>query len=264
MDDGLRDAEEVEKAFNVPVLAMVPSLRRSQTGGGDPSLIAVRRPFSLFGESIRAIGMTLRASNIDRPPRILLISSALPEEGKSTLAVSMARLAAQSGQNVLLIDCDLRRPSISKAMGIDGNAGLAELLVGEAKLDAVIHRDKESGMHFIRVAARAKFPVELLHSQKLRTLISDLLKFYDLVVLDTPPATIVNDALVLADIADAIILAVRWGVTKRALVGSALKKFRLANAQVTGLVLTRVNFARHATYGFREDSSPYFQKYLSS
>jgi polysaccharide biosynthesis transport protein len=173
----------------------------------------------------------------------------LPGEGKTSLAVSLARLAAASGRSVLLIECDLRRPAVNRALGVVAPAGLTDVLAGHRTLSETSYEDPVSGMHVVPSGSRASFPAEALGSERMRGLISASRDRFDLVILDTPPVGIVADSLVLSDLVDAAILVVRWGKTPRRTVTMALDRLVFAGVRMAGVVLTQVRMKKFAQYG---------------
>jgi polysaccharide biosynthesis transport protein len=261
---GFHDAEQVEKAFGVPVLAMVPMVRARGVGGKHPSIYALQNPLSSYTESIRLIRTRIQGVRTHRPSQVVLVTSALPDEGKTELSLALGRVSAASGQRVMLIECDLRRPTIATALGIDGRCGLAQVLAGETTIKDVLQVDERSGMRIIPAGRSSAQAIELLISQGMDKLIRVAAELSDLVILDAPPVALVTDPVVLSGIADTTLLTVRWGRTPRSLVAMALKKLAMAEAPMTGIVLSQVNLSRHASYGFPNVSNGYLKNYLTS
>jgi capsular exopolysaccharide synthesis family protein len=266
LDDKIRGTEEAESFLGVPVLGGIPRIPSHRRHSKNPSTYALANPHSAYAEALRSINVTVHASDVDHP-KVLLITSPLPGDGKSSFAASMARIAAAMGRQVLLVDCDLRRPSIGKLLDADPGPGFLEVLLGEASLEDALRVDKASGLNFIPIRRQSygsKFPIELLDSERMADLTRHAAKRFDLVVLDSPPIGLVHDALVLAEYADAILLVVRWGTTRKAEARTALRKFTASNYKVTGVVLSQVDVARHAGYGYGDQISVYAKKYLST
>jgi capsular exopolysaccharide synthesis family protein len=249
LDVGFRTGSQYEKLTRVPVLGLAPDLE----GGELPQDVVVQRPVSSYAESIRSIRTALRYSDVDNPPKVVMITSSLPDEGKTTFSVSFARSVAKSGERVLLIDCDLRRPAISKFFDAEAEPGLLSLFDDKAtkvSKASAIRIDEESGMHFIPVGSKTSNPQDLLGSKHMKALLDVMRERYDLIVLDTPPLLAVSDALVLSHYADATIFLTRWARTPRAVVQGALKSFRTIGSKLAGAVLTRVDMRSHSTYGY--------------
>jgi polysaccharide biosynthesis transport protein len=246
MDVGFRTGEQFEKIVQVPVLGLEPAL----FSGESPQHVVVARPVSSYSESIRSIRTALRYSDVDNPPKVVMVTSSLPDEGKTVFALSLARSAAKSGSKVLLIDCDLRRPSIAKQFNVNPKPGLLALFDENAEKSKIINIDAESGLQFITVQSGTPNPQDLLGSKHMKALIDVMRNRYDLIVLDTPPLLAVSDALVLSHAVDATIFLVRWAKTPRQVVMGAMKSFHTLGGKLAGVVLSRVDMRKHATYGY--------------
>jgi capsular exopolysaccharide synthesis family protein len=193
-------------------------------------------------------------SNVDHRPKVVLIASALPGEGKSSLAVALARQSALAALNgkVMLIDCDLRRPTVSGLLGLRAEAGITELFSGEASFNEVIRTDPKTGLHVLPAVPGTPNPPELLNSQHMRSLLDKLSQSYDLIVLDSPALESVSDARVLAHLADATIFVVQAETTPRQKAIAALRQLAHAHAHMAGVVLSRVNLRRQQKYEHRD------------
>jgi len=246
LDLGFRTGEQFEKLAQIPVLGLEPAMETGEM----PQDIVVQRPVSSYAEAIRSIRTALRYSDVDNPPKVVMVTSSLPEEGKTIFSLSLARSVAKSGGKALLIDCDLRRPAIAKIFDVDADPGLLSLFDDGASMASVIKVDEISGMDFIPVASKTSNPQDLLGSKHMKTLIDTMRKRYDLIVLDTPPLLAVSDALVLSHFADATIFIARWARTPRSVVLGALKTFRTIGGKLAGVVLSRVDMRSHSTYGY--------------
>lgn len=257
LDSGFRSGEEIERATGLPVLGLVPMLTGLSKIGKPPETYILEKPTSAFGEAIRTLHTSILLSDVDEPIKTILITSALPNEGKTTTAVCLARMQALAGHKVIMIDADYRRPNIAKVIGIDSRPGLVELLAGNATLEEVIKKDDASGAHVITTGAPAPNPPDLLASDHMRKLLDTLSQTYDLVVLDSPPVMAVSDARVLSTEVDATVFAVRWADTRREIASLALKQLALAGGRIVGVVLTMVDAKKHARYGYG-DSGYYY------
>ena len=256
LDNGFRTGEQIERIAHVTPLGLVPML----TSGEKPQDEVISRPVSAYAEAIRTIRTALRYSDVDNPPKVVLVTSALPDEGKSVFSLSLARSVAFSGGRALLIDCDLRRPSVAKQLKADVKTNVLSLFEPNADFKSAVHVDEVSGMHFLPSVSGTANPQDLLGSKQFRSLVERMRNHYDLIVLDTPPVLAVSDALILSHIADTTMFLVRWGRTARPVVLGALKSFRQNGGNLAGIVLSRVDFRRHATYGYG-DSGYYYGYY---
>jgi len=264
MHKGFRAAQQIEGAFGVPVIGMVPWVKGRGVGNRHPSRYALENPFSTFTESIRLIRSATQLSSIDRLPKVVLVTSAVPDEGKTALALTLGRLGAASGQRSLLIDCDLRAPSVASDLGTTCRKGLTELLMGEATINEVVRIDDISGLRFIPAGRGSFDAIELLSSGRMETVLAAARQVSDTIILDSPPVAVVSDPLALSRIADMTLMVVRWDRTPRSLVAEAMKKLHAAKAPLAGIVLSQVNLSRHAAYGFGDFPHGYLKGYLSS
>lgn len=255
LDNGFRSSEQVEFTTGLPVLGKVPSLGSAEKDGRAPAETILVAPDSSYGEAIRSLRTGLTVSNVDNPPKVVLIASALSGEGKTSLAVSLARQSAISSVtgNVILIDCDLRRPAVSAVMGLRAEIGLTELFAGEASLEEALKIDPKSGLHVLPSTAGTPNPPELLNSQHMRDLLVQLSDSYDLVIIDSPAVDAVSDARILAHMADATVFVVQFAATPRQKVLSSLKQLTSAGANIAGLVMHRVKDAKDDYYGYPQE-----------
>jgi polysaccharide biosynthesis transport protein len=244
-DRSLRSCEEIEPALGLRVLGYVPktrSLRKPVTCSD--------RPLSLAAEAIRGIYVALRSHGITRSPFAVMVTSAQPQEGKTTLALGFAAMAASSGQKVLFIDADLRKGSATAALGLQEHPGLAEILIRQSDLESATIVHAGSGLSCLPVGKEASLASAVQSIGRLPDLI-DLLKLhYDLIVIDTSPVLAVSDALLLAAHVDETVLAIRWGTTSRKVVELALNRLIDSGAKVAGAAVTMVDVRRNARYGF--------------
>jgi capsular exopolysaccharide synthesis family protein len=259
LDRRVRSSSELEREFGVGVLGVLPLIsgREAQLR---PAGYVAERPFSGFAEAARSIITGLRMAD-QSGASVLLVTSALPEEGKTTLSISLAAGAANSGLKVLLIDLDLRRPTLHERLGAGpGQPGLVDHLNGSLPRERLIQHEPESGVDFVVVGRPPHNPLELLQSPKLRRLIEGARRDYDQVIIDCAPVLAVTDARVASQLADRIILATRWRSTGSDAVGGALRVLADVQAEVAGCVLTVVNMNQYRLYASGEAAS-YYKRY---
>jgi exopolysaccharide transport family protein len=265
LDSGFRSMDQVEREMGVAALGMIPLLDASKSGGLAPEQYCLEKPVSAYAESIRNLYVSLSLSDVDKPPKVVLITSSVPEEGKSAVSLSLARVVARSGQKVALIDCDLRRPAIHSRLNLPAKPGLVELLAHRAQFKDIVRIDKESGAHIIPAGELAPNPTDLLGSEQMQKLIVDLAKVYDFVVLDCSPVLAVTDARVLARRVDKVVYVVQWEQSRRETATFGLKQLQDAGGSIAGVLLTKVNVKKHAGYSYA-DSGYYhgrYQKYYT-
>lgn len=251
LDSGFRTAAQVEALLGVPVLASVPEVRGRF--GKSNKLIdqVIDKPTSSFVESLRGLQIGLVLSNVDKKPKVVLVTSAVPGEGKTTLAAGLARLAARAGQKVVLVDGDMRRPGVAKALGMAVTKNdLVDLLAGTAELTDVLRKDRGTDLILLTTRKLTSNAPDLLGSQAMEKLIASLRESFDLVVIDSAPLLPVNDTKVLAGLADAVVFAVRWEKTPRVAAEQAMRALSNVGASIAGLVLTRAHAKRFQYYSY--------------
>lgn len=258
-DNGLRSAKQVEQTLSLPALGLVPRLERLKRGQ-KPHQYLLSKPLSAYAESLRAIYTSLQLSNVDDPPQVALVTSSLPQEGKTTLSLSLATFAASSGQRVLLMDLDLRHPSVHRDLGVTPTQGLVEYMAGERELDEVIVRNDAANLWYLPIKRQTANPTDLLGSQKMKVLFAELRQRFDFIVLDTAPLLGVTDTKVVSRFADTVLFVMQWDKTSKDTATNALAHMREAKGRVAGVVLTQVDVRRHAQYGYG-DVGQYYGKY---
>jgi capsular exopolysaccharide synthesis family protein len=256
LDNGFRTSDQVEKIIGMPTLGLVPTVLRREI----PQNLVVERPTVQYSEAIRSIRTALRYSDIDHPPKVILITSSLPGEGKTVFATSFARSVARSGARALLIDCDLRRPGIARLLKCKAEPGLVGLFAEDCNPADLICLDEGSGMHFIPSSGGTANPQDLLGSQHMRSFLDRMRSQYDLIIVDAPPVLAVSDPIILSHIVDTTLYLVRWEKTPRPVVAGAMKILRSNGGPVAGVVLSRVNARKHALYGYG-DAGYYYGRY---
>jgi len=260
-DRTFRTGREIEVQLELPVLARVPLLRLRR--GQSPARYLLEKPLSLYAESVRGVYTGLRLGSADRPPRVVCVTSSLPEEGKTTLAVSLALFAARSGKRVLLVDLDLRHPSVHRELGWQARTGVVEYMLGETSLEEVVHHDAGSGVHFVPVKAQTSNPTDVLESAALDELFAFAREHFDLVVVDSAPVLAVTDGKLAALRADRTVFTVRWAHTEREAAEEAVRGLREVGIEPAGAVLTFVDLKKLARYGSGYgygDSGRYYTK----
>lgn len=251
LEQTLRKPEDVQSALGLPCIGTVPHLdRKTRLVDGEllsPENFVLKRPLSAFGESMRAVRAGVFYASPDRKMKVVCVTSSLPDEGKTTTALSLARISALAGSKTVLVDCDLRRRSATHCLGLEVEKGLTEVLFRTATLNDVIQKDPGSGCDVVPLAQAEFTPRDLFGSDSMRALIEALRARYDVVILDSAPVMPVSDTRVLAAIADSVLMVVRWGRTPAPVVRQAISQLRTHGARMTGVVLEGVEsslFAR--------------------
>jgi exopolysaccharide transport family protein len=274
MDNTVRTPEQATALSALPSLGMIPLGSKSGNHGPTGKRLALTsskevvetvtqvRPQSQMAESYRALRTSLLLSNLGAPPKVIMVTSARPQEGKTTTSINTAIVLAQKGVRVLLIDADLRRPSIHKTLGMGPRSGLSNVLTGSATLQQTITISPVLPNLFIMPAGTPPpNPAELLASSNMRDLIAELRGMYDHIVIDTPPTLSVTDAVVLSPRADATILVIRSGQTTKQALRRARDILMQVNAHVAGVLLNAVDLTSPDYYYYYEYQGKYGQYY---
>jgi capsular exopolysaccharide synthesis family protein len=257
LDNTVRSAELVERIGGGSVLTFVPTVSGKYA---NPEDVVFDRPQSMAAESVRTLRGALGLLDVDNPPKVVMLTSSVPAEGKTFISTSLARVAAQAGQKVILVDADMRHPRLHKALDLSNETGLVQVLSGKGNLSDVIKKDPQSDAHVLTAGAGAPNPADLLRSQRMEQLVQLLREHYDFVVIDTPPFVPMTDSQNVARLVDAMLLVVRWGETPVPVVTNTIKQIRKINAPFAGTVLSQVDMDRHAQYGYG-DYGYHYAKY---
>ena len=245
LDDTLKSPAEIEKQLGLAVLGIIPKLKDIT-----PSK-ALEDARSAFSESYRSVRTALQFSTDSGVPRSLLITSSVPNEGKSTTALTLAVHFAQLGKRVLLIDGDLRNPTLHKTLGIGNSLGLSNCLAGAAKPQDVIHVPPEANLHVIPSGPLPPNPAELLAGPRLLSLLTVAMAKYDLVIIDGPPTMGLADAPIISHVAMGTLLVIDAGQTRKQVAKATVKRLLSARAHLVGALLTKVDI-RAGGYGYAD------------
>jgi capsular exopolysaccharide synthesis family protein len=279
LDNTLKNPEEAENYLRVPSLGVVPEFS-SITGAGSPygsrellndrpasalppgrELVTAHGSYSSLGEAYRNLRTALLLSRAGGPPQVTMITSATSREGKTVTAVNTAVMLAQSGARTLLIDADLRRPRCHRVLTVDNQLGLTEVLTGSRELGEVVRRTEIENFDFLGSGSAPPNPTELLGSTKMLETLTALRKIYEYIIVDTSPVLPVSDPLVVAQLADGIMVVANAVATPRQQVRTAVARLEYARGKILGVVLNRIKihspdyqyYYHHEYYGLRTD-----------
>lgn len=261
MNSKVRSSNEAEDLTAVPTFGLVPTVQSTWRRKATAARAVIDDPMSSYAEAIRTVRSALAFGDPHKSWVSVVVTSALPQEGKTTLATSLARSSALGGRKTIIVDCDLRRPGVAALLRQPTVTNIVDVLNGKLQIEDVIHRDDATGLDFIAAPSNVLNSVDLLSSPRMTELISRLTKTYERVYIDTPPLLAVSDALAVGRLADCLVLAVRWGTPEHA-VSAALRKVRAANLNLSGTVVTHVDLRRHSKLGYK-DVGYYYGKYQS-
>lgn len=258
LNNTFRNEQDVEDKVGATVLASLPRFGRRRRRAQVLDYVR-EKPTSALAEGIRNLRTALFLSNIDKPPRVVMVTSSLPAEGKSTTCLLLAEMSTLMGRRAVIVDCDIRRPTLYRTFGIKGEHDIISVLDGSAELEDVIHVDPGSDLHILPALKSAPQAADILSSQRFASLIERLADEYDLVLLDSPPILLVSDAGVVGKYADATVYAVQWDKTPCDAAERGIKQLRDLGVHVNGVALTLVDRKRQAKYNYYQYGYSYYQ-----
>ncbi|KJS42812.1 MAG: hypothetical protein VR70_03630 [Rhodospirillaceae bacterium BRH_c57] len=263
MDRTYRSGEQLEKDTGLPVLGLVPLVRGFIRLGRKPENQVLEKPNSLFTEALRGVYTSLLLQPGQSLPKTLMITSARPMEGKTSLSITLTRLLAMSGRRVLIVDCDLRKPKVGERFGLEPDApGVIDVIDGKVPLTDAMHKDEASGAYVLPAGRIRPSAPDLFGGELIANLLKSISGSFDQIIIDSAPILAVSDPRLLSRQVDGAIMVVRWGDTPRNLAKLAIKQFINAGGTFSGVVLSMVDVKKNRTYGY-EDSGQYADKTMS-
>jgi len=254
LDNVVRSPKDIQRFLSLPFLGFVPSLTSAQMKDGPRggrSFVTILDPSSSEAESLRNVRTNLIFSFADRKNHAVLFTSPNPMEGKSTVISQLAASISQLGKKTLLVDTDLRRPTLHKIVRFENRSGVSDILIGETTLDQAIHDTGIPNLDFLCAGTIPPNPSELLGSESMRSLIQEMKSRYDLVLFDSPPILPVVDAKVLGSLVDGVCIVPRSGQTTLPSLNMAVQQMQERTIKILGVVLNHLDMAAFATqYGY--------------
>ena len=250
MDDSVKRTEQIEQEFGLPLLGLIPQVSRKDLAKVDsPWRLIVEDPRGMLAEAYRSMRTALQFSTAEGAPRQILVTSTSEGEGKSTTALALAINFAQLGKRVLLVDADMRNPSLHKSLGVPNDRGLSNYLAGEGARDQLVHDTEVPGLSLLTAGPTPPSPADLLMGPRfLRLLEKSSEMGYDQLIVDGPPVLGIADAIVLGNQIPNVIFVVQAGRTRKSNIRNALRRMRLAGLMPLGVALTRLT-AEHGHGG---------------
>ena len=249
LDNTFRGSKDVENRLATAVIGVLPLLKGKSAEKLEPMNQFMTNHRSAFSEAIRTIRTGVLLSTIDKKKTVVMMTSSVPGEGKTTLSINLAHSLSQV-KTTILIDADMRRPMIRKAKNISANKpGLSALITGEATLDDVVDKSPNNPLHIIHAGTIPSNPLELLSSQRFKNLIEQLKTNYDVLIIDSAPALAVSDALIVSQLSDAVIYVVLADSTPYQAAEQGVKRLRRIDAPILGSVLNQVISSGRGYYG---------------
>jgi capsular exopolysaccharide synthesis family protein len=248
LNASFRSTEELESRTGQAVIGTIPMA--PVTGRRALLQYLIDKPTSSVAEAIRNLRTSVLLANVDHPPKVIMVTSALPGEGKSTCCIALAQISRALGKRVLLIECDIRRRTFRNYFDLPERGGLLSVLSGAKSFEDVVYEDDASGLHILPGEESSVNAADIFASQRFADFVAEMRLHFDFIFIDTPPVLAVPDARVIAKNSDAVIFCVRWNKTARETVVEGLRFFAQVNVKVAGLVLGQVNVNKMARYGY--------------
>lgn len=263
-DRSIKSTADATAATRAPLLGIIPmidSAELAESNDGNRDLYVHRNPNSRIAECCRALRTNIMFSSADRPLKTIVVSSANPREGKTTTVIYLGTTMAQSGQKVLLIDTDLRRPRLHASTGVSRQIGLTNLILGDHDYDDVIKTTEIPNLYVLPCGPLPPNPAELLMSQRFQVVLDELAQRFDRLILDSPPVQVVTDAVVLSKKTDGVILIVKSGKTLREDIKRSAREIRAVDGKIFGVIVNGFELDSrsgyyYSYYGYREQPAP--------
>ena len=259
LDKTIKRSEDVEAKLGVAMLGLLPLIKTNRKNREAHAFAMLDPHETSYAEAMRTIRTGLVLSSLDNPHKVILITSSVPGEGKTTIATNLATAMAKM-EKVLLLGADLRRPLLMRSLGITGgHLGMTDILAETSTLQACIHHMDEANFDVLPCGQIPPNPLELLSSDRFSKLLEVLEKAYDRIIIDSPPLQAVSDSLVLSHYAKAVVYVVESDSTHEHMVKNGLKRLRERGAPLAGVILNKVDIDRAKKYGY--EYSGYYDHY---
>jgi len=242
LDRTIVSQQQVEEKLGLTFLGVVPSIER-RPDGASQDLFVHAQPKSAVAECLRAVRTNLLFMSPEKPLRTILVTSAGPQEGKTTTATSLAITMAKSGGRVLLVDADMRRPRIHRIFGVPSAAGLSSLILGEGTLADTVHATEVENLWVLPCGPVPPNPAELLHTGTFQRLVQEMGRTFDRVIIDSPPVGVVADSVVMSTHVDGTLMVLKAGKTDRLMASQAVRQIRDVKAFLVGAVLNDLDLS---------------------
>jgi succinoglycan biosynthesis transport protein ExoP len=261
-DRSIKSTSDATQATGAPLLGIIPLIEQSEIAestDGNRDLFVHRNPGSRVAECCRSLRTNIMFSAADRPLKTIVVSSANPREGKTTSVMYLGTTMAQSGQRVLLIDTDMRRPRLHASTGVSRQTGLTNLIVGDREIDDVIKTTEIPNLFILPCGPLPPNPAEILMTQRFQTVLAELVTRFDRIILDSPPLGVVTDAVVLSKQTNGVILVVKAGKTVRDDIKRAARQIRAVGGTIFGVIVNAIepdsrSGYYYSYYGYTEKS----------
>ena len=252
---GFKTAEELEAHTGLSVLGQIPLIK----GRGRQMIIDYlrKKPTSAAAEAVRDLRTSIMFSNIDNPPKVIISTSSLPGEGKTTQSLALAQNLAAMDKKVLLVEGDIRRRTLNEYFSTVPENGIVSVLLGDRPFSEVVFRDPVQNFDVLFGEESRLNAADIFSSAKFKEFVTECRALYDVIIIDTPPVLVVPDSRIIAQLADTILLSVKWDSTSQTQVDESLRLFRNAKLPISGLVLSQISAAGMRRYGYGDKYGAY-------
>ena len=252
LDDSIKNPDEVRLRYHLPVLGLIATHTTT-----DNKPITLDQPRNPISEAFRALRTNIQYTSVDHPVYTLLVTSATPQDGKTTISTNLAIALAQGGKKVVIIDADMRRPKLHQRLNLQNRTGLSNLFVNPLSyIASATQSTPVENLSVITSGGIPPNPAELLSSKKMAQILEKLHETFDVVLIDTPPVLSVTDAVALSTMVDGVLVVAKPGSTKSAAFKQALEALQRVNANILGAVMNDIE-PRNSRYGY------YYRQYYS-
>lgn len=246
IDDRVKSSFDIESVVGLPLIGIIPQIKKMEQA--DKAQIVINNADRQVSEAFLTLHSSLRLKDESKNAKVILTTSSIPGEGKSFTTTNLGLTFAAHGDRVIVVDCDLRKPQVSKSFHLENLKGVIDVCAGSATLDDVIIKDVHPNFDVITTGGRAKNPTQILNSKNFELMVADLRKRYDRVFIDTPPLAAVSDALLVLPLVDGCIFTIFFNKVRRKAAQHAANKLKETNVPVFGAVLNGLNLAVSGYY----------------
>jgi len=259
MQNGFRSAEDLELSTGYTVMGQIPKMPVNSRV--DALNYLINKPTSAAAESVRNLRTSALLSDVDNPPQVIMFTSSLPGEAKTTGSLALAQNLAGLGKKVLLVEGDIRRRTFAEYFDIKGKSGILSVISGDVEIQDALYRDEALGFDVLMGEKSSINAADVFSSDKFHQFLEKMRIAYDYIVIDTPPVLVVPDARVIAQSVDAVLYSVKWDATPKSQVLQGLRMFETVNRKVTGLVLAQIDLKGLKRYGYGGKYGGYYGYY---
>lgn len=261
MMPGFHTISQTEEVLGIPAIGMLPEITSAKSDSSTHSKLLSLSHSPLYSEAIRSLRTTIFSNPQFATPKVVLVTSSVPDEGKTSTVFSLANMSRIMDKKCLLVDCDLRRSQLAQRLNAGSNAGLGDYLSETAELRDILFKDSKTGVYFVPAGKPAHHPLDLLSSRRMQSFIEGVRTKFDYIFLDAPPVLSVSDALVLSKYSDFTLYLIRWEDTSRSAARHGIKTMVEKSSCPVAVALSRVDVDKHMHYNYVDSDYVNFKNY---